>query len=265
VTFYPQFSEQGVVHNVVCYAKNITEKKEVERRIQQTEKLVAVGQLAAGVAHEINNPLGVILCYTDLLKENNQDNAATLADITVIERHTENCRRIVADLLDFSRSRKAEINKQPASINSIIDNVLSMVHQQFLKKQINLCCTFADNIPSFLVDSRRMKQVLLNLIMNAGQAIGSGGDITIRTRTENSSVLVEIEDSGPGISKDILDKIFDPFFSTKEPGEGTGLGLSVSYGIIQEHDGEISVQSSPGHGALFTIRLPIAVEGEPGE
>jgi len=265
VTFYPQFSEQGEVHNVVCYAKNITEKKEVERRIQQTEKLVAVGQLAAGVAHEINNPLGVILCYTDLLKDNNQDNAAILADITVIEKHTENCRRIVADLLDFSRSRKAEINKQPASINSIIENVLSMVHQQFLKKQINLCCTLADDIPPCLVDSRRMKQVLLNLIMNAGQAIDNRGDITIRTRTENSSVLVEIEDSGPGIGKDVLDKIFDPFFSTKEPGEGTGLGLSVSYGIIQEHDGEITVQSSPGHGALFTIRLPIAVEGEPGE
>ena len=260
VTFYPQFSEQGEVHNVVCYAKNITEKKEVERRIQQTEKLVAVGQLAAGVAHEINNPLGVILCYTDIIKESNPDNKEIMADITIIERHTENCRRIVADLLDFSRSRKSTIDKQYASINDIIENVLSMVRQQFMKKQINLACDLDTTIKPFPMDSRRMKQVLLNLIMNAGQAIGSKGNIKIRTGTEDTSVIIDVEDDGPGVAKDIQDKIFDPFFSTKEPGEGTGLGLSVSYGIIYEHDGEIRLQSTPGHGARFTIIMPASRE-----
>jgi PAS domain S-box-containing protein len=260
VTFYPQFSEQGEVHNVVCYAKNITEKKEVERRIQQTEKLVAVGQLAAGVAHEINNPLGVILCYTDIIKESNLDNEEIMADITVIERHTENCRRIVADLLDFSRSRKPGLNKQPASINDIIENVLSMVRQQFLKKQINLVSDLDSTIPPFFMDSRRMKQVLLNLIMNAGQAIGNKGNINIRTRADDTSLIIEVEDDGPGIARDIQDNIFDPFFSTKEPGEGTGLGLSVSYGIIHEHDGEIKVQSTPGHGARFTVIIPLSLK-----
>ena len=131
-----------------------------------------------------------------------------------------------------------------------------MVHQQFLKKQINLVSDLDSTIPPFFMDSRRMKQVLLNLIMNAGQAIGNKGNINIRTRADDTSLIIEVEDDGPGIARVIQDNIFDPFFSTKEPGEGTGLGLSVSYGIIHEHDGEIEVQSTPGHGARFTVILP---------
>jgi signal transduction histidine kinase len=129
-----------------------------------------------------------------------------------------------------------------------------------VKKQIALICTLDDTVPACPIDSRRLKQVLLNLIMNAGQAIVTNGTINIRTRAENSSIIIEVEDDGPGISKDIQDKIFDPFFSTKEPGEGTGLGLSVSYGIIQEHDGEIMVRSTPGHGTCFTLILPASSE-----
>ena len=263
VTFYPQLSEQGEVHSVVCYAKNITDKKEVERRIQQTEKLVAVGQLAAGVAHEINNPLGVILCYTDIIRENSGTNEEIAADINVIERHTKNCKRIVADLLDFSRSRDSRINKQAVKINPIIENVLSMIRRQFQKKHIKLSWLPSPELPVCCVDSRRIKQVLLNLFMNSAQAIKTGGSICITTRLEERNVLIMIEDNGPGISKEIQDKIFDPFFSTKEPGEGTGLGLSVSYGIIHEHDGEIVVHSTPGHGTKFTIILPAHQEDLP--
>ncbi|MEN8200654.1 MAG: ATP-binding protein, partial [Thermodesulfobacteriota bacterium] len=267
ISFYPILSSDESVQAIVCLAKDVTTLKETEQRIQQTEKLVAVGQLAAGVAHEINNPLGVILCHTDIMKENNEENEETLNDIRTIERHAENCKRIVADLLDFSRSRESRIERQVQSVNAVIEVVLSMVGQQFKKNQITLLCNLDDSIPQCLLDSRRIQQVLVNLIMNGIHAIGSKGKgkISVGTRAEEGHVLIEIEDDGPGISKEILDKIFDPFFSTKEPGQGTGLGLSVSYGIVHEHGGEIRVQSSPGHGARFTVILPAVEENMTNE
>ncbi len=258
--FYPILNRDNSVQAIVCFAKDVTSIKETEQRIQQTEKLVAVGQLAAGVAHEINNPLGVILCYADIIKENDTHNKELVDDITVIERHAENCRRIVADLLDFSRSRESRINKQYESVNESIEEVLVMVRQQFLKNQINLVTHLDTTNPYCFIDSQRIKQVLLNLIMNSGQAIGTNGTITVGTKAEKSCVRITLEDDGPGINKDIIDKVFDPFFSTKESGQGTGLGLSVSYGIIHEHDGEIRVQSTPGKRTLFTIIIPVSEE-----
>ena len=270
--FYPILNSDQTVRTIVCFARDVTGVKETERRIQQTEKLVAIGQLAAGVAHEINNPLGVILCYTDIIKENiraeatesDKDTAELLEDITVIDRHAGNCRRIVADLLDFSRTREsgrdAGLDRQYLSLNTTVKNVLSMVNQQFLKKEIRVETDLDSSLPSCLLDDRRMKQVLLNLLMNAAQAISSQGTVRIRSRAEAHTVVLEIEDNGPGIEKEIQAKIFDPFFSTKEPGQGTGLGLSVSYGIIHEHDGEITVQSRPGQGTIFTIQLPRSEE-----
>jgi len=255
--FYPMLNEDNSVHDIVCFAKDVTSIKETERRIQQTEKLVAIGQLAAGVAHEINNPLGVILCYTDIIKENYSDNTEILDDISIIDRHADNCRRIVADLLDFSRSKDSRVEKQMRSINHTIKNVLSMVRQQFLKKQIKIETELDGNLPDCLIDVRRMKQVLLNLIMNASQAITNGGNVTIRSRQEGDKVVITVEDDGSGIAKEVQSKIFDPFFSTKEPGQGTGLGLSVSYGIVREHDGEIAVNSTIGEGAVFTVTLPV--------
>lgn len=258
ISFYPILSRDHSVQAIVCLAKDVTTIKETEQRIQQTEKLVAVGQLAAGVAHEINNPLGVILCHTDIIKENNEDDEETLHDISIIERHTENCKRIVADLLDFSRGRESRIERQLASVNEIVEGVLSMVGQQFKKKQIRLNYNLDKTLPHCSVDSRGIQQVLVNLIMNAVQAIEDRGKISISTRTKDNNVLIEIDDDGPGINKEVLDKIFDPFFSTKEQGKGTGLGLSVSYGIIHEHNGEIKVQSTPGHGARFTVIIPLS-------
>ncbi len=258
ISFYPILSNDHSVQAIVCLAKDVTTIKETEQRIQQTEKLVAVGQLAAGVAHEINNPLGVILCHTDIIKENNEGNEETLHDIMIIERHTENCKRIVANLLDFSRSRESRIERQLASVNEIVEGVLSMVGQQFKKKQIRLNRNLDKTLPHCQMDSRRIQQVLVNLIMNGVQAVENRGKISISTRTKDNHVLIEIEDDGPGISKEVLDKIFDPFFSTKGQSKGTGLGLSVSYGIIHEHNGEIKVQSTPGHGARFTVIIPLS-------
>ncbi len=259
--FYPIMRSKNTVEEIVCFAKDVTGEKETERRIQQTEKLVAIGQLAAGVAHEINNPLGVILCYTDIIKENNEENAEIIADIEIIDRHAENCRRIVADLLDFSRSKESRIERREQSINDSIKNVLSMVQQQFLTQKIQLTADLDATLPDCFIDERRIKQVFLNLIMNSVQAITTKGAITITSRLAGEQILIEIEDNGPGIPKDIQDKIFDPFFSTKEPGQGTGLGLSVSYGIVREHNGEIKVSSTTGTGSVFTVTLPVSNKG----
>lgn len=261
--FYPILNSDGTVHAIVCFAKDVTSIKETEQRIQQTEKLAAVGQLAAGVAHEINNPLGVILCYTDIIKDNESCDKEIINDISVIERHAENCRRIVADLLDFSRSKASYLAKRSQTINPVIENVLAMVQQQFKKKQLTVSIDLNTNLQPCFMDSGRIQQVVLNLVMNSIQAVANKGKIAISTwAAEDDNIIVSIKDDGPGIPKDILAKIFDPFFSTKEPGQGTGLGLSVSYGIIREHDGEIRVTSTPGNGAHFSIILPVDKESQ---
>lgn len=265
ISFYPILNEDGSIEAIVCLAKDVTAIKETDHRIQQTEKLVAIGQLAAGVAHELNNPLGVILCHTDIIKEENRDNEEVFNDIRIVERHAENCKRIVADLLDFSRSGDSRMDRQPGSVNDSVESVLSMIGHQFKKNRIDLTCDLDTKLPLCLMDSRRIQQVLVNLIMNGVHAVGARGNISISTRSKNKHILIDIADDGPGIGKDVLDKIFDPFFSTKDPGQGTGLGLSVSYGIIREHNGEIRVKSNPGNGSRFTIILPIYDKGKINE
>ncbi len=258
VSLYPILSDNGKVRNIVCYAKDITEQKQVEQRIQQTEKLVALGQLAAGVAHEINNPLGVILCYADILK---QDLAAVSEqycdDIAVIEKHARSCQHIVSDLLNFARSRKAD--KNLCNLNSVIEEVVAMVKQQFLKQQIDIRLQLAPELPESLLSIDRMRQVFLNLLMNSSYAIGRKGTITFSTHfsSRENTINVQVEDNGNGIPEEVLTKIFDPFFTTKPQGAGTGLGLSVSYGIIQDHDGDIRVESTPGLVTRFIITLPV--------
>lgn len=254
--FYPITNRDGSIRAIVCFGKDITSVKETERRIRHTEKLVAIGQLAAGVAHEINNPLGVILCHTNLIRENNTGDKELIDDINIIERHTENCRRIVADLLDFSRSRGTAIVLQTQSVNAIMDNVLSMTQRQFSAKRIHLEKNFSTADPCCQIDGSRIRQVFLNLVMNSVQAVEEDGKIKVTTATMDDQAVIKIEDSGPGIDKSIIDKIFDPFFTTKEPGRGTGLGLSISYGIIREHNGEITVDSKLGEFTCFTITIP---------
>ncbi len=259
MSFYPIAREDDDRRGVVCFARDVTAHREVERRIRQTDRLVALGQLAAGVAHEINNPLGVILCYTDIIKgetiRGNGGEGRVAEDISVIERHARNCQRIVADLLNFARSHGSE--KHPVHAGEMIREVESMLGQQLLMNDIRLSLDLADDLPPCLMDGERMKQVVVNLVMNGFQAMEGAGEIRISTgKTGDGGIRIVVEDNGPGIDKEILPKIFDPFFTTKDPGEGTGLGLSVSYGIVQEHNGEILVESEPGRGARFIITLP---------
>lgn len=255
--YYPVMDETGEVESIVRYSKDITDQKRVENQIQKTEKLASLGQLAAGVAHEINNPLGVILCYTDLLKRQMKELPQELSDVATIEKHALNCQRIVSDLLKFAKSQTTSM--QQASLNRSIEEVVQMVEGQFRKQQVEIRLDLAQDLPLMKIDVDKMKQVYLNLLVNARQAITGKGAIQIATRLMKDAGHVEISvlDSGRGIPPEIIRKVFDPFFTTKGAGEGTGLGLSVSYGIIRDHHGEIRVESETGKGTLFTILLPV--------
>ncbi len=255
--FYPAFDDLGELKNIVCYAKDVTQQKQVEHRMQQTEKLVALGQLAAGVAHEINNPLGIILCYTDLLKEDFGGLPDKIEDLSIIEKHVKNCQRIVHDLLSFARNQQT--TRAPGSVNAAIEQVVSMVSSQLAKQGITVEQKLDPEIPLLEMDAEKMKQVFMNLFINAAQAIGENGEINIESLClrDKGQVKIVVRDTGPGVAPEIQDKIFEPFFTTKGPRDGTGLGLSLSYGIIRDHGGEIYVQSKPGKGAVFTLILPL--------
>jgi two-component system, NtrC family, sensor kinase len=256
VHFYPIFGETGELQNIVCYGKDITAQKRLTIQTQQTEKMAAIGQLAAGVAHEINNPLGVILCYADLLKQSHGERQEELSDLQTIEKHALNCKRIVADLLNFARSRDQV--RSLASVNQIIEETVNLVAAQFQKQQIGIETDLDPELPVLEIDADRLKQVFLNLFMNAAQAITGPGRIRISSHLqEEDRMAVVVEDNGCGIPPDQLDRIFDPFFTTKGPGEGTGLGLSVSYGIICDHGGEIRAESSPGEWTRLSVLLPV--------
>lgn len=257
IYYYPILDESGEVESIVRYSRDITDQKQVEHQIQKTEKLASLGQLAAGVAHEINNPLGVILCYSDLLKRQIADSAQGMNDLGIIEKHALSCKRIVSDLLKFARSQTTAT--APASLNRSIEEVVQLIEGQFRKQQVEIRLDLDPAIPLAGIDADKMKQVYLNLLVNARQAIDGKGSIEIRTRflADSGCAEITVRDSGRGIPREIIGKVFDPFFSTKSSGEGTGLGLSVSYGIIRDHHGEIRVESEPGKWTRFTILLPL--------
>ncbi len=243
-----------VFHFVV---KDITQRKIMQQQLLQADKLASLGQLAAGVAHEINNPLGIILGYTQLLIREEPVGTERYEDLKTIEKHARTCKTIVEDLLSFARS--AHSRKEPASIHDLVQEVLSVVRHNLELKRIQVETRFDAKVPVLVMDKDKMRQVLMNLIMNAQQAIGKEGRIEIRTAlVENGpSVHIVVSDTGTGIDPKHLPRIFDPFFTTKSTGEGTGLGLSVSYGIVKDHGGEILVASEPGKGSVFTVVLPV--------
>jgi len=237
--------------------KDVTGRRMMDSRLQRAEKLASLGQLSAGVAHEINNPLGLILGYTQLImKEAGEDNPSE-EDLKVIEKHAMGCKKIVEDLLQFSRS--TETSKRPSSINEVLEGVLRVLRSNFAKEGVEIDEALDPGLPRVTVDAEKMEQVFMNLLINARQAIQGGGTIRVETAfsPENGAIAVTVSDNGSGIPKEVLPRIFDPFYTTKPTGMGTGLGLSVSYGIVQDHGGDIEVESAPGRGAVFTVRLPL--------
>jgi PAS domain S-box-containing protein len=249
---------ESTIHFLV---KDISQRKAIENQLLQADKLASIGQLAAGIAHEINNPLSMILGYTQLLIRDEQEGTQRHADLRIIEKHTRTCKIIVEDLLNFARSTRTK--KAIAHIHTAIESILSVVQHHLELDGIKIEKDFDMRVPPMVLDGEKIKQVLMNLIMNAKQAIGKKGSIRVMTRYDEhrNTVTIQVTDSGAGIEPQHITRIFDPFFTTKATGEGTGLGLSVSYGIVKEHGGEIMVDSAMGEGSTFTVILPVTSEG----
>ncbi len=236
--------------------KDISQHRAMERQLLQADKLASVGQLAAGIAHEINNPLGMVLGYTQLLLRGEEPSSDRYQDLKIIEKHTRTCKGIVSDLLSFARSNPTR--KQESSLQAVIEDVVQVIQRHMQMDRVQIQCDFDQRVPRLVLDQERIKQVFLNLLMNAKQAIRGEGTIRLTTCYDDRTrqVAVAVSDDGEGIETQNLSRVFDPFFTTKATGEGTGLGLSVSYGIIQDHGGDIQVSSEPGKGSTFTVLLP---------
>lgn len=225
-------------------------------QITSAERLAALGQMAAGMAHEINNPLGGILLYANLVLEDTQPDDPRRANLQKIISQTHRCKEIVQNLLDFARTPSGEM--VPLDINKTIQTAINLVKDQPAFAGITIAVALPDDLPTIYGDHLRLEEVFLNLFLNAADALQGKGKLTIRTaHAGNGAIQITVADTGRGIEKAYLPHIFDPFFSTKEPGQGTGLGLSITYGIIRNHHGSIHVQSEPGQGTVFTILLPI--------
>ncbi|MDD5141713.1 MAG: ATP-binding protein [Verrucomicrobiales bacterium] len=231
--------------------------KSTQGQLIQSEKLSAVGEFVAGVAHELNNPLAAVVGFSEMLKDNDVD-TKNRRYLDMIYKSAQRCQKIVQALLSFARRHQPE--RKPMSVNTMVEAVLEMLNYQLRTSNIEVVTQMDAALPVVLADGHQIQQVLLNVINNARQAMEnhpSGGRIKIITETSGENVRIIIHDNGPGISEENLLRIFDPFFTTKKVGQGTGLGLSLCYGIIKEHGGNITPSSRPGDGAKFTIELPV--------
>lgn len=257
-------AKSGKIIGCEGIVKDITTFKKMTEKLIASEKMASIGQLSAGIAHELNTPLGIILGYTQLLKEDMSDQKEILNDLQVIEKQTKNCKRIVSDLLRFARSSKKK-DITSIDVNETIKQTLAIIRHSLEMNQIILIPHLTEGLPKILGDENQLVQVIMNLINNARDAINSNGTIHIWTKVDGNSIKIIVGDTGEGIPEEIKRRIFDPFFTTKKAGQGTGLGLSVSYGIIKEHGGSIDVCSPPpdsdlidmGIATIFILTLPI--------
>ncbi len=258
VSVSPLQGADGEILGVLGIARDMTETKKLERQMRNAEKLASVGKLEAGVAHEINNPLGGILNCLYNLRKGALSPARQEEYWVSMEHGVRRVQKIVRQLLDFSQQHEPTFS--PADINRIIDQVLGLTTHLFAPNRICLETFPGTGLPTVMVDRHMIEQVLMNLILNAVQAMKNGGVLTIRTSVAEGICRVEVSDTGSGIPASVLPRVFDPFFTTKGEGEGTGLGLSVNLGIVERHGGRILVESEVGKGTTFTLCLPVSRE-----
>ncbi|MBI5410684.1 MAG: PAS domain S-box protein [Nitrospirae bacterium] len=256
VSVSPLRDAEDRVLGVMGIARDITETKKLERQIRNSEKLASIGKLGAGVAHEINNPLGGILNCLYNLRKGTLPPARQEEYLASMEDGLRRVQKIVRQLLEFSQQHEPELSL--TDINGVIERVLVLTDHALVANRIRLEKRLQPDLPAVMADRHMMEQVLMNLILNAIQAIKGGGGITISTRVEEGACAIDVQDTGCGIPSQLLSRIFDPFFTTKGVGEGTGLGLSVSLGIVERHGGRILVESEAGKGATFTVCLPLS-------
>jgi two-component system NtrC family sensor kinase len=235
---------------------DVTQRIRLEEQVFQNEKLTSLGLLAAGVAHEVNTPLAVISNYIQMLAKQLPSGDPRHQLIEKVVKQTFRASEIVNNLLNFSRTGATEFTE--VNLNAVVEEVLTLVAHPFRTAQVHVTTNLQQELPAVLGSTNRLQQVFLNLFLNARDAMPSGGVVEIRTAAHNGSVEVEIIDSGAGIPRENLNRIFDPFFTTKSSGRGTGLGLSVSYGIVKEHAGKVDVRSTPGKGTSFRLEFPVA-------
>jgi two-component system NtrC family sensor kinase len=257
----PMRDEAHVVTHIITIGEDITDWVEARERVSQNEKLAAIGRLAAGIMHEINNPLATISACAESMQL--ESPAASVAGgpeyLKIIESEVHRCKRIIDGLLDFSRPQP--LQRQSLNVNEVVERALFLLKHHARFKQIKVETDLLGDLPLVHASSEQLVQVMIALLMNAADAMPQHGRVSVRTRALEESgpraVTIEVEDEGEGIPRSHMARIFEPFYTTKEQGRGTGLGLAICYGIVAEHGGRIEVESEPGKGSTFRIILPI--------
>ncbi|MEK6977522.1 MAG: PAS domain S-box protein [Candidatus Hydrothermarchaeota archaeon] len=248
--------EKGEPIAMVWVSEDITKRKKLEQQIMRSEKLASVGLLAAGVAHEINNPLANISLYSEMLIRKANPGDLLVKKLTVIKDQAEVAAKIVKHLLEFSRQSEPEV--KGVDVNKEISKVLGVLARRDSTVGVQIRRSFDTALPQIKADPGQLQQVFVNILTNATQAMPMGGRLEVATARRDKEIEIKFSDTGRGIPREIIDRIFDPFFTTKEVGKGTGLGLSICHGIVEKHNGTIEVESAVGKGTVVTVRLPVS-------
>ena len=250
------------ISHVITIGEDVTENRAMQRSMYQTEKLAAVGQLAAGVMHEINNPLATIgACVAAITSRLGSSAEPVVREyLDIIESEVVRCTNIVDGLLDFSRAGRSGGVFEPCDVNALLERTLYLLkhHQRF--RRLKVLRDLQPGLPAVRGNAERLIQAIMAILLNAADATAGNGTVTVRTRVDGMFVVAELGDDGPGIPAEIVPKIFEPFYTTKGPSRGTGLGLAISYGIVADHQGKLDVRSEPGRGTTFRIAIPMQRE-----
>ena len=255
----------GFFHDLRDRLRIDAELEKTQLQLLQAEKMASLGKLAAGVAHQINNPLGGITLYAKLALEEYELQEEVRQDLGRILKDAERCRDTVKELLEFTRQTRHLM--QPHDVNQALSRTLFLLENQSLFQNIEIENKFEEFLPPIRADIQQLNHLFMNIILNAAQAMEGRGRLILKTHLESDKkrVGIDISDTGPGIPRNVIDHIFEPFYTTKEEGKGTGLGLSLAYGIVENHGGRINARNKPDGGAIFHIALPVATGDDEGD